>query len=389
MDEAQIDHLARSLGSRLSRRRLGGAAAGIFAVLGIEHVADAKKKKKKKKKKVDTGGGGGGNTCKKQCSNRECGSDGCGGSCGSCGANEQCNSGTCESYTYVGYQSLQSLYYAYAIVTDSSGVIYVMDGNGAVYIKPASGAATTFYTQGPAIWDMATDNSNLYFTNNDTNKVRRYTMAGEYVSEWGTSGTAAGQLNGPAALAVGGGYALVQDWVGDNPRLQRFDAATGNNPVQVAPPPGGLGPVENMFYSGGEFFVADDDAELIYRYSEGGTYLGTIGASSGKGKLNGISGLTVDHKGQVIVSDAADNRVVVFKKTGEYVTEIEYVGYDWEPSVGIATFEDRVYVLLQGELSYQNSYDIYEAVGSASREGRAAKSPRRAKRHPQGGRQEK
>ena len=78
MDEAQIDHLARSLGSRSSRRRLGGAAAGIFAVLGIEHVADAKKKKKKKKKKVDTGGGGGGNTCKKQCSNRECGSDGCG-----------------------------------------------------------------------------------------------------------------------------------------------------------------------------------------------------------------------------------------------------------------------------------------------------------------------
>ena len=118
---------------------------------------------------------------------------------------------------------------------------------------------------------------------------------------------------------------------------------------------------------------------MWYESSCSGTVI-TIGASSGKGKLNGISGLAVDHKGQVIVSDAADNRVVVFKKTGEYVTEIEYVGYDWEPSVGIATFEDKVYVLLQGELSYQNSYDIYEAVGSASREGRSADSPRRAQR---------
>ena len=75
MDEAQIDNLARSLGSRLSRRSLGGIATGALAALGAQHIADAKKKKKKKKKK-GVPGGGGGNTCKKQCSNRDCGGDG-------------------------------------------------------------------------------------------------------------------------------------------------------------------------------------------------------------------------------------------------------------------------------------------------------------------------
>jgi hypothetical protein len=36
-------------------------------------------------------------SCVPDCTDRECGDDGCGGSCGSCGSNEECDDGTCVS----------------------------------------------------------------------------------------------------------------------------------------------------------------------------------------------------------------------------------------------------------------------------------------------------
>jgi hypothetical protein len=50
VDSEQFDRLTRSVNFRLSRRGLGGLAAGALASLGLMATADAKKKKKKKKK---------------------------------------------------------------------------------------------------------------------------------------------------------------------------------------------------------------------------------------------------------------------------------------------------------------------------------------------------
>jgi hypothetical protein len=51
VDGEQFDRLTQSVNSRISRRGLGGLAAGALASLGMVATADAKKKKKKKKKK--------------------------------------------------------------------------------------------------------------------------------------------------------------------------------------------------------------------------------------------------------------------------------------------------------------------------------------------------
>lgn len=56
MDDARFDTMARGLGSRLTRRRAGGLAAGALLALGVATRSDARKKKKKKKNKGGSGG---------------------------------------------------------------------------------------------------------------------------------------------------------------------------------------------------------------------------------------------------------------------------------------------------------------------------------------------
>jgi hypothetical protein len=51
VDSEQFDRLTQTVNTRLSRRGLGGLAAGALASLGLVATADAKKKKKKKKNK--------------------------------------------------------------------------------------------------------------------------------------------------------------------------------------------------------------------------------------------------------------------------------------------------------------------------------------------------
>ena len=84
MDGQQFDELVLSL-TASRRLLLGGALATAAGWLGVSD-ADAKKNRHKKKKKK---------ACRRNCSDRTCGSDGCGGSCGACGANQLCRGGTC------------------------------------------------------------------------------------------------------------------------------------------------------------------------------------------------------------------------------------------------------------------------------------------------------
>jgi hypothetical protein len=106
MESQQFDRLTRHLEQVLSRRRAGGALAGlgIAASLGFTG-ADAKKKKRKKKKKttaapttlgpapVPPGVG-----CTPDCAGKACGADdGCGNRCqsGTCPIGRICLNGSC------------------------------------------------------------------------------------------------------------------------------------------------------------------------------------------------------------------------------------------------------------------------------------------------------
>lgn len=89
MDQVRFDLLARSVGTAVSRRSIGGmvSAAGLATIFGgfVQRDTEAKKGKKKRNKA----------RCTPNCSDRTCGNDGCGGTCGTCSANQVCHRGTC------------------------------------------------------------------------------------------------------------------------------------------------------------------------------------------------------------------------------------------------------------------------------------------------------
>jgi hypothetical protein len=87
MDQHHIAAWTRSVRSLPSRRdvvrALAGAGLGLSALRLSDSVA-AKNKKKRKKK-----------SCRRNCTDRVCGNDGCGGSCGVCAASQVCHGGSC------------------------------------------------------------------------------------------------------------------------------------------------------------------------------------------------------------------------------------------------------------------------------------------------------
>ena len=95
MDAHRFDAFTRALTERYPRRGLSRLVVplltlGPLARLGAEEAASKKRRKKRKKKHRKS-------TCKPQCTDRTCGSDGCGGSCGTCRTDEVCSNGKCAS----------------------------------------------------------------------------------------------------------------------------------------------------------------------------------------------------------------------------------------------------------------------------------------------------
>ncbi len=187
MDENLMHRGLASLGSTLSRRSLGGLAAGMLLALGLEST-DAKKKKKKKKKPAPTPNP----TCTPKCSGKTCGSNGCGGSCGSCGQGSTCSAqGQCVANQ------------AYEFVSEWGGE---GSGNGQ-FTDPAG---------------VAVDNAgNVYVVDGENNRVQKFSGNGAYITQWGSLGSGDGKFDSPTGIAIGGDGAI---YVTDtrNRRVQKF-----------------------------------------------------------------------------------------------------------------------------------------------------------------------
>jgi streptogramin lyase len=134
---------------------------------------------------------------------------------------------------------------------------------------------------------------NLYVADTLNHRVQKFTKDGQFLSAFGSHGTASGEFDMPWGVAVDAeGSIYVSDWRND--RVQKFDPE-------------------------GRFILA----------------FGRSG--SGPGELNRPAGLAVDVDGDVYVADRGNNRVLLFDHTGRYVERV----------VGDATLSRsaRVYVL--------------------------------------------
>jgi len=103
---------------------------------------------------------------------------------------------------------------------------------GAAAPAPGSGTpGSTFFQPSDVAWDKA---GNIYIADGmagNTNRVAKFNKEGNFVKQWGSTGTENGQFRGPKALAVdANGLVYVAD--AGNKRIQVFDG-DGNFKSQI------------------------------------------------------------------------------------------------------------------------------------------------------------
>jgi DNA-binding beta-propeller fold protein YncE len=155
----------------------------------------------------------------------------------------------------------------------------------------------------------------LMFTASPASAIKAHV----FDSSFGEEGSGAGQFKEPSGIAVNeeSGNVYVVDT--GNARVQQFDgtgttvlgqfdgaaAPTGplENPKDIAIDNSGnpLDPSENDLYVSGEVTVSSEVLHVIYKFSEGGTYLGQILTGAGGEPFSVLLGIAVDPVGQLWV----------------------------------------------------------------------------------------
>ena len=175
---------------------------------------------------------------------------------------------------------------------------------------------------GQFVWPVAmgfSRDNRLFITDEYNNRICVYNADGEFVSQWGESGSDAGKFDGPAGIAIDSEDNL---YIADqqNGRVQKFTSEgefitawgePGSADGQFNLPWGvGVGPDETVY-------VADWRNDRVQKFSPDGQHLQTFGSSgAGAGELSRPSGVAIDPDGVVAVSDWGNERIQVFAPDG-------------------------------------------------------------------------
>ena len=162
----------------------------------------------------------------------------------------------------------------------------------------------------------------LFISDEYVNRISVFDLDGSYQANWGTPGSAEGQMDGPSGLAIGSdGSVYVADT--HNHRVQKFTPSgvflasfgsqgTGDGELDL---PWGL-----TVSPSGDVYVADWGNDRIQRFSAGGEFVATYGSSgAGDGELRRPSGVAVDERGYMYIADWGNERVQVLDPDGRFV----------------------------------------------------------------------
>ncbi len=162
-------------------------------------------------------------------------------------------------------------------------------------------------------------------------RVNHFSPEGKLLAQWGHSGTNAGQLCLPRAVAVDSRgeifvceYTLVdrvQRFSSDGAEAQIVFGRSGREPGELNRPEGlAIGP-------GDEVFVADSCNHRIQVFSREGKFLRSYGhAGNGAGELSYPYDVQVDEAGFQFVAEFGNSRVQVFDPRGVSVEIIGGIG---------------------------------------------------------------
>ena len=146
---------------------------------------------------------------------------------------------------------------------------------------------------------------------------------GEWITRWGESGAAPGQLGGPAGIGFDTENNL---WIveGKNNRVSKF-TSDGRHIMSFGESGTGEGqfnrPWGICFDRHGFVYVADWGNNRVQKFSQAGEYVASFGSPvMDGGELNHPAGVAVDSEGDVYVTDWGNKRVQIYEPTGEIIT---------------------------------------------------------------------
>jgi DNA-binding beta-propeller fold protein YncE len=172
---------------------------------------------------------------------------------------------------------------------------------------------------------VATDaTGSVYVTDSQSDRVQRFTEAGEFLEAWGGPGSAPGQFSSPEGIAVDkNGNVYVADR--GNSRVQKL-SPTGAFIAQFGGAGSGRGlfqaPVGVAVDKTGDVFVVDAALDLVQKFSAAGSFLAQWGgAGTGPGQFRSPDGIVTDPAGNVYVADSEDDRVQKFDGNGAFLAQ--------------------------------------------------------------------
>lgn len=153
----------------------------------------------------------------------------------------------------------------------------------------------------------------VYCSDEHENIIAIYDADGQRQGQWGTTGSAEGQLDGPSGLAFDAEDNLfvvdtrndrVQKFTRDGTFISAF-GSTGSAEGQFNRPWG------ITIDSSGDLYVVDWGNSRVQKFTAGGTHLATFGNDPG-GELNHPADVAVDSDGDVYVTDWGNKRVQIY-----------------------------------------------------------------------------
>ena len=170
--------------------------------------------------------------------------------------------------------------------------------------------------------DIAFDaDGNIYVAEFDGHRIQKISPQGEFIKTWGKLGSALGEFNRPAGLAISEDMLYVTDF--NNHRVQIFDLdgmfrgywgrlGTGNSEFDQ---PSGI-----AIDPAGNVLVVEYVNSRIQKFDATGLYLGQFGsAGAGPGQFASPWGIAIDPGGTMYVAEIGNKRVQVLAANGDYI----------------------------------------------------------------------
>ena len=268
-----------------------------------------------------------------------------------------------------------------AIATDSSGNIYVADtSNNRVQKFNSSGVyQSQFGVQGTNTADpnqaagqfnvpkgVAFDSSgNIYVVDTNNNRVEKFDSSGNFILQFGSTGSGDGQFVNPVAIAINATTSSVYVTDAHNNRVEKFDysgvyqskfgfSGSGNGDFND---PAGI-----AIDSSGNIYVMDPNLSRVQKFNSSGVYqsqFGSFGSGNGQfgkyGTDDNFRGMAIDSSGNIYVVDSANSRVQKFNSSGVYQSQFGTSG----PGNGQFTWPSGITLDSAGNIYVSDSIPPY------------------------------